>query len=206
MGGTRLFEGRTRLFEGRIFAFSRGGGMGGTRLFGGGMGGTRLFGSDRFGQPTTFCVPDIDDAGTGMCVFQESSLSAECRRFDHFATHVGVSRFGQSWVRRDVCLPGTDGWIGDRCLVDDDCLSGYCHELDGESAGLCTEACNRYCPDRDGGYAVTFCVDADPNAPENGGMCVNRCSSNDDCALGSTCESRARHSQARVVRDACVPY
>ena len=161
---------------------------------------------DRFGYPTTFCVADTDNADRGMCVLQNSSLANGCRRFDHFETRTRVSRFGQSSVRRDVCLPGTDGWMGDRCLADDDCISEYCHEVEGESAGICSEACNRYCPDLDGGYAGTFCVDADPNAPGNGGMCVNRCSSNDDCALGSTCESSERHSQSWVVRDACIPY
>lgn len=159
---------------------------------------------DRDGYPGTFCVADDQNPDAGMCVFQSSSLSNVCRRFDHFVQH-RTTRFNQSWVRRNVCLPGSEGWIGDRCLDDADCESSYCHEIDGESAGVCSEACTRYCPDLDG-HAGTFCVSSDPAAPQNGGMCVARCAGNDACGLGTTCESTSRHSQASVVRDACVPY
>ena len=159
---------------------------------------------DRAGYPGTFCVADDSATDTGMCVFQTSSLVNSCRRFDHFVEQ-RTGRRGQPGVQRTVCLPGSEGWIGDRCLGDTDCESGYCHELEGETAGMCSEACNRYCPDL-AGHASTFCVSSDPNAPENGGMCVARCAGNDACGLGTTCESTSRHSQASVVRDACVPY
>jgi len=159
---------------------------------------------DRDGYPSTFCVADSSSQNAGMCMFQSSSLSNGCRRLDHFDVQ-RVSRFGQSWVRRNVCLPGSEGWIGDRCLDDADCESSYCHALDDESAGVCSEACTRYCPDLDG-HAGTFCVSSDPASPQNGGMCAARCANNDSCSMGTTCESSPRHGQPSVVRSACLPY
>jgi hypothetical protein len=139
-----------------------------------------------------------------MCVYRASSFSDDCRRFDHLIRIDRVSRHSMSWVRRAVCLPGSEGWIGDRCLRDGECMSGYCHRLEGESAGICSEACNRYCPDLEGGYAITFCVSSDPDYPENGGMCVARCAGDDDCPLGTSCRLTPRHSQEWVQRSACV--
>lgn len=158
---------------------------------------------DRYGYATTFCV---DDPATdrGMCVLQASSHTNDCRRFDDVVATRNTPRNGQSSVRRTVCLPGTEGWIGDPCQADGECLSGYCHGLETDVVGMCSEACTRYCPDLDG-HAATFCVSADPAAPENGGMCVAQCADDDECGVGYACNARTRHGQSSVVRNVCEP-
>ena len=157
---------------------------------------------DRYGMPTTFCVTDPDVGGQGICMFHDTDLSNHCGRFDHFVPVASVSRFNQSWYRRDVCMPGTEGWIGDRCLADHDCIRGYCDSDNANEAGLCTESCSRYCPDLDG-HAVTFCIENPQN--QSAGICTARCVSDDDCSMGSTCQHQPRFSQSWVTRWTCVP-
>ena len=166
-----------------------------------------LYCPDRHGYPTTFCVDDPETGG-GMCVAKDSAIHGGCLG-DHMLPTSGVSRYGQSWKKATVCLPGTDGWIGDRCLADDECLEGACRDLSDPAAGpagMCTEPCAKYCPDL-AGHAGTFCVEADElSGLSGGGMCVAQCESNADCPLGTTCEDEARHSQPWIVRQVCLPY
>lgn len=158
---------------------------------------------DRYGYPTTYCVQNPMGGNSGICVFKATDLNNRCRRYDHFTEVQGVYRYNQRTNRADVCLPGSEGWIGDRCLTAADCVTGRCDAVDGGPEGICTQSCSRYCPDQAGGYAETFCI-----AEEDGeaGMCSSRCWSNDDCPMGTTCESSPRYSQPSVVRQACVPY
>lgn len=159
---------------------------------------------DRSGAPTTFCVDNPNGGQRGICMYRALDFNNHCRSYDHSVEVAAVPRFSQPWIKRNTCLPGTEGWIGDRCLSDRECLTGVCSAVDGGPEGICSEPCSRYCPDKAGGYAVTFCID-DPDTPVNG-MCTARCDNNDDCAMGTTCESAPRHSQASMVRNACVPY
>jgi len=158
---------------------------------------------DRTGAPTTFCVDDPEDASRGICVNQAQDWTDGCRRYDGFVEAV-VGRHGQPSVTRSACVPGTEGWIGDRCVSDDECAYSRCDAIEGEGgAGICTRTCDRYCPDRDASYATTFCVDA----PEgDAGMCTAQCVSNDDCPVGTTCEVEPRHGQSWVERKVCLPY
>lgn len=163
--------------------------------------------ADRAGYPVTFCVADPDAAGKGMCVPKSVAVDNTCRRYDHLITKKGVSRFNQPSVKADVCMPGTEGWMGDRCLRDAECLGGICADLeDGEGAGVCSQSCSRTCPDKTGGYAGTFCISAEASTGMSGGMCAATCFSNDDCAIGTTCEVEGRHGQPSVTRQVCLPY
>ncbi len=161
--------------------------------------------ADRAGYPTTFCVADPDDTSKGMCVAKSQLVDNNCRRYDHFVTKKSVPRFGQSSVKADVCLPGTEGWMGDRCLSSSECAGGACMPVDTGEIGVCTQACSRYCPDK-ANHAGTFCVDASDESGLTQGMCVATCASNDDCALGTTCEVEGRYGQASTTRKVCLPY
>jgi hypothetical protein len=116
-----------------------------------------------------------------------------------------VARFGQTTVKADVCLPGTEGWMGDRCLRSTECAGGACAPVDTGEIGVCTQACTRTCPDK-ATYATTFCVEASEESGLSDGMCVATCYSNDDCAVGTTCEVETRNGQPSVSRKVCLPY
>jgi len=153
----------------------------------------------------TFCVADPDDVTKGMCVKKSVAVDNTCRRYDHFTTKKGIGRFGQPTVKADVCLPGTEGWIGDRCLQDSECTGSVCMPVDDGDGGLCTQACGRTCPDK-ANFAGTFCVKATSESELSDGMCVASCTRDDDCSVGTTCETEPRNGQASVVRSVCLPY
>ena len=161
--------------------------------------------ADKAGYPGTFCVADPADTTKGMCVARSVAVDNTCRRYDHFVTKVGVKRFNQTTVKADVCLPGSEGWMGDRCLASTDCTTGACAPVDDGQVGVCTQACTRACPDK-ANYAGTFCVEASEESGLAGGMCVASCFSNDDCAIGTTCEVEGRNGQPTTTRKVCLPY
>ncbi|MCB9728713.1 MAG: L,D-transpeptidase [Deltaproteobacteria bacterium] len=158
---------------------------------------------DRAGYPTTFCV-DEPGQGGGMCVVKAMAQNAWCAPYDHQVRNNGVPRHSQPSKKADVCLPGTGGWMGDRCLADAECTGGICQPLADAGAGLCTQACTKYCPDL-AGEAPTFCVAGGPDSGLTG-QCVAVCQSNDDCAIGTTCEEEPRVGQPSVTRSVCLPY
>jgi len=158
---------------------------------------------DRAGHPTSFCVADPDAPGSGYCTVKAEATTNNCRRLPGFHAVAGVPRPDSS-ARANVCLPGSQGWIGDRCLSDDECDSAHCTPLDGGPEGLCTEPCTRYCPDKPGGYASTFCVPAPASLPDDGGICAARCSIDDDCVEGTACVATGRFGQSGVVKASCV--
>lgn len=161
--------------------------------------------ADKAGYPTTFCVADSADATKGMCVAKSVAVDNTCRRYDHFVTKRGVGRFGQTTTKADVCLPGTEGWMGDRCLASAECTGGVCAPVDDGDVGICSQACSRSCPDTTA-QPTTFCVDASEESGLTDGMCVAQCFNDDDCALGSTCELEPRNGQPSVTRKVCLPY
>jgi hypothetical protein len=160
--------------------------------------------SDRAGYPTTFCVTDPDDTTKGMCVAKVTAVNAECRPYDHFEPAV-KGRNGQPSVTANVCMPGSRGWVGDRCFADGDCMTGNrCDGADAASgrAGLCTQTCTRYCPDQPG-FADTFCADMGSE-----GECARQCTpsvNSPECPAGTTCRAVARRGQATVTRNVCLP-
>ncbi len=151
--------------------------------------------SDRAGSPITFCVADPDAPSRGMCVAKTNLKNYDCRPYDHLQPRV-VARFGQASVTASVCLPGSRGWIGDRCAEDADCREGNtCQE------GLCTQACSRACPDLPG-TPWTTCV-RDPETAALG--CARQCtlaSNASECPFDTSCAERVRAAGDK--RTVCV--
>ena len=67
--------------------------------------------------------------------------------------------------------------------------------------GLCTEVCDRFCPDQ-AGFPSTFCVDL---GFADGGRCVSRCAGNADCRDGYACTLMPRNGDPATERSVCVP-
>lgn len=164
---------------------------------------------DRYGYPTTFCVPaNADDPSVnvtsgmkGFCAVVASEQTNSCQRYSALAPHAGIARNGQPSVVRDVCLPGTRGWIGASCFADAECQPELtCERPAGataDAAGECSVACTKYCPDLLG-YDGTFCVD---------GRCRRRClpETNDaGCAPGLTCRQEERFNTPWVKASVCM--
>lgn len=82
-------------------------------------------------------------------------------------------------------------FIGGACEVDDGCnrvLDGIClTEEEGYPKGMCTQRCERFCPDLAGPNSPTVCA----AQPDGGGTCVSRCDYNlypeKGCREGYTC-------------------
>jgi hypothetical protein len=152
---------------------------------------------DRVGAPTTFCTADSSAPTAGICVPRAEPINRDCRPYDHFVERERT-RFGSPTVRATVCVPGSPGWVGDRCLRNDDCLAG----ATCDSEGVCSMPCTTYCDDEPGS-PTTFCA-----ADSSGGRCRRQCdplSNGSECAAGFTCERRARPSAPGTTRNVCVP-
>ena len=162
--------------------------------------------SDKTGYAPTFCVTDPSDTTKGMCVSKaELTGNNQCRRYDQFVSKANVSRFNEAATKATVCMPGTEGWMGDPCKVSTECTGGACAPVDDGTRGVCTQACSRTCPDK-ANFAGTFCVEANDESGLADGMCVASCFNNDDCAVGTTCEVEARNGQPSVTKKVCLPY
>src|SRR5690606_13445049 len=62
-------------------------------------------------------------------------------------------------VVRDNGDPGPLGFIGGPCSSNTDCaFSGGTCVSDGYDGGMCSSACDAFCPD-ESGHPTTFCVD-----------------------------------------------
>jgi hypothetical protein len=166
------------------------------------------FCDDHAGSPTTFCVANPDEPGTGMCVNKALSTNFECRPYDHLGVET-LERNNNPSVKADVCVPKSRGWVGDHCFTNSDCTSGTsCSGATETHAGVCTMACEHFCSDQPG-VADTFCADVPAlNLVEGSGSCVRQCtpSSNaSECPTDMQCVAQARFDQPGVVRNVCVP-
>ncbi|MEZ4475198.1 MAG: L,D-transpeptidase [bacterium] len=94
-----------------------------------------------------------------------------------------------------------DGWIGEGCTSASQCGEGGLACLADLPGGLCTDACDRFCPDR-AGAAATFCVDL---GFSDGGRCVAQCAGAADCREGYACQTMPRFNEPAVSRSVCVP-
>ncbi len=159
---------------------------------------------DKAGHPVSYCAPDSE--GEGFCTLKaDTTLTDECNRYDGFVKATDVVR-PNGTGRADVCVPGSGGWIGERCLEDAECDTGVCIPLDGGPEGFCSIACTRFCPDSDNpGDAGTLCVDSPDSLPSEGGICTSRCYNNDDCAVGTECTLTERINEPWVSRNVCLP-
>lgn len=92
-----------------------------------------------------------------------------------------------------------DGWIGDGCSASLQCGDLEC--LTDLPGGLCSEVCERFCPDR-AGAAATFCVDL---GFSDGGRCVAACAGDGDCREGYACTEMPRFNEPETAKTVCVP-
>ena len=114
----------------------------------------------------------------------------------------------------DDTLPeddGPEGWIGGPCETSADCdYDDAVCLTDGFPNGMCTQACDLYCPDRDG-YPVTFCVDEAelPDTAGADGDCVSRCDFEyfpaSGCRPGYGCVVAPRANEPDTLKYVCVP-
>jgi L,D-transpeptidase catalytic domain len=159
--------------------------------------------ADRANLPMTFCVADPDDATVGICVSKVTSVNFQCRSSDHLVAR-DLPRFKQT-ARASVCVPGTSGWVGDHCFADAECHGGNrCVGAAGGRPGMCTQACDRFCPDEPG-KPWTFCA---VEAKLGGGACMRECtpmSNASECPASSDCLPRSRVGQSSIVKAVCVP-
>jgi len=93
----------------------------------------------------------------------------------------------------------SDGWIGGACAdVGDDACGGVECEA-SLPGGMCTQPCERTCPDQSG-RPGTLCVELDDIGPR----CVLQCDGPADCRDGYTCEVRSR-PDGSASSSVCVP-
>jgi len=103
-------------------------------------------------------------------------------------------------------------WIGGVCVDDGGCPfdNGTC--LEEPLDGLCSRACEGYCPDTTAPFsAMTFC--ADLGTPLHGmsqGWCLARCDQdlfweNNGCRTGFQCVQAARYLHPEVEKMVCWP-
>ena len=110
-------------------------------------------------------------------------------------------------------IPG-GGFIGSPCDEDQDCdyENGICF-TENIQDGICTLACDRFCPDR-AGFPVTFCVEPDHVSPmqnriNNQGACVSRCNfetfPGNGCRAGFGCIREGRYQEMETENLVCIP-
>lgn len=112
-----------------------------------------------------------------------------------------------------VADDGPEGFIGGPCESAADCDYDDAECLsDGYPRGMCSQACEKFCPDADG-YPTTFCVTAD-EAPGDGGdlgdgACFSRCDYGEfpgtGCRPGYGCAPKERANEAGTEQYVCVP-
>jgi len=108
---------------------------------------------------------------------------------------------------------GPGGFIGSACETDSDCdYDGGVCLTEGYPRGMCSKACDQYCPDSDG-HPTTFCVSTNELPSEADalgiGACVSRCdlgifpSAGCRTDYGCTVESRVNEPSTQTF--ACMP-
>ncbi len=159
---------------------------------------------DKAGYPTSYCVADPGDATQGICALKEQPYNLGCRPLDHFVPST-VNRFNSTTASAKVCVPGSPGWVGDHCFVDEDCGSGnHCAGVTDEGPGICSQSCSSICPDL-AGWPTTTCIN---ESSLGGPSCMRQCttaSNASECPAGSTCEQRVRNGTTTSTRNVCVP-
>ena len=102
--------------------------------------------------------------------------------------------------------PGNVGFVGSSCAADADCTydGGVCLAAAGYPNGMCTQACDRLCPDRDGA-STTFCLG---DVLPDGGACVQQCdfaAFPTGCRPGYGCRTLGRFNEPATERQVCLP-
>ena len=107
--------------------------------------------------------------------------------------------------------PGPLGFVGSPCdtVADCDFEDAICL-TDGFPDGMCSQACELYCPDR-AGHPVTFCVDADelPASAPGDGDCLSRCDfgvfPETGCRSDYGCAVAPRANEPGTLKYVCMP-
>lgn len=109
--------------------------------------------------------------------------------------------------------PGPLGFVGSPCETSSDCeYEGAVCLTDGYGGGMCSQACDLYCPD-EAGHPTTFCVDGDAlqgEARELGsGACHSRCDfgvfPETGCRPDYGCVVETRANEASTETYVCLP-
>jgi hypothetical protein len=110
-----------------------------------------------------------------------------------YSTHLGYSD--------GLTYPFNEGYIGAACSSDLDCyFTGARCDMNSLGQGVCTQSCDRTCPDRPGAHwTTTFCI-----AGDDGGTCVAQCGDGGTCAPGQLCRTRSRNGEVDVTRQVCT--
>lgn len=148
---------------------------------------------DRAGYGTTRCIKG--PRNTGLCAIASDKFNNSCGAFDGRVAK-SAALFGRSGAAT-VCLPGTKGGRFAPCLYASDCTgAGAVCQPGGVAAGpgFCTTACSGTCAGND-----TVC-----SAVNGANRCVEKCWSQDVCALGTACEDGVAKASGGTAT-ACVP-
>ena len=147
-------------------------------------------------RPSASPIPS--DATKGMCVAQDDQRRTRIAGPTITSSPSRTNRFKQS-VKATVCVPGSPGWVGDRCLAASDCKNGTsCRD------GICTRDLRAVLPRRAGlGRRPSA-----PPTPASATSCLRACtpaSNASECPADSDCVQRQRVSDSRTVKYVCVP-
>jgi hypothetical protein len=106
---------------------------------------------------------------------------------------------------------GPTGFIGSPCVTESECdyEGAVClTESDDYPRGMCSLACDRLCPDRDG-HPTTFCADPSVETIDGAGACLSRCDfgffPESGCREGYGCIQVPRANEPGTERLVCVP-
>jgi hypothetical protein len=149
--------------------------------------------------------PNATDAGDGG-----PSVIVDAGFSNNADAATGLADSGMSAVPDPGPAVLNPGWIGGPCTSVADCpfAGAECKSMaSGFPGGMCTQSCDRFCPDQTANLnSVTFCIEDDLATPD--GLCVSRCDhtlSPTGCRQGYVCLPEKRMNQSSVVRDVCVP-
>lgn len=147
---------------------------------------------------------DLDgmDMGADVRVEQDTSAGPPVRPGPDSDTRAGED-MGPEDMEPSGPVPN-DGWIGGACSGEAECDFEDSTCLSEWPGGTCSQACDRFCPDRDGLNSVSFCIE------ESGqGQCVARCDNElfpeTGCREGYTCRIRQRFNEPGTQQAVCVP-
>ncbi len=151
-------------------------------------------------------VPMVLDRSDGrhlLAIDREGGFGDERARVTGILGEWGVAPPVQDPNMAPQCDPNwrpphpADGWIGGGCASDDGCGGSLCEA--SLPAGMCTQSCERLCPDHPA-RPGTLCVELGSYGP----LCVIKCSGPTDCRSGYVCEVRSRPDGSGA-SSVCVP-
>ncbi len=148
---------------------------------------------------------ELDDLGSAPDVDEPVDVGTP----DAVGQDVAVDTTVPDTTPEDPTLGLNAGFIGGLCGDVSECdFAGAVCLTAGFPDGLCTQACDKFCPDAPG-MATTFCIDAGTApVPGAGGLCTMRCdfdSSPTGCRPGYVCSLMPRHNDPATKVLACVP-